>query len=186
MGILEKELDKEIDSIVGVYTEIISLLEEGRDRMMTDKEVLPTLFTTDNDELQKVIDDNQEYFKDWKPLYFYENMCLYISKLKERSTLTYKDTITAISDLDTEYNHYSSKIRIDVSTEGLDKLGFSKPSKDLRDDYVLAKKNMKKFKILKSRASNIESALKIVFRDLDAAEINFRRLMEVYNRKFNI
>jgi len=156
----ERLINQEMEELISAYNKMYKSIRSELDKICKIREQFPIKFLTSED---------------------YEDHVITASGCKHKAIQLKRAGIAQYTAVDSDYKHYSAKLKIDIA-DGYLSMRFDKVTDKLRESYVDANTNVYRLRKLRGRFNSIMEEATDLVRQFQADEYNFRIFMEQVNK----
>jgi len=158
----EIEIKSEIKTLLAEYSNMEVFLGKRLDSLILEQDKFPKQFSGELED--------------------YEDHILLASQCKHKAISLSKDLIALFEAMISDYNYFSSQMKLYLAESFLQEHGFDKPTEALRDAYVSADENLRDFLKIKGKMKALSNAAEKLVKAFESDETNYRRLLERQTR----
>jgi hypothetical protein len=157
---MEKELEikKEMKALLSSYRDGESLMSKRVDDLIVEQEKFPKKFSGSTED--------------------YEDYILLASQCKHHAISLFRDLTALYESINTDFNYFSSQLKLYLAESFLSDHGFDKPTESLREAYVSSDETIRDFSKVKARIKANANASEKLVKAFESDETNYRRLLE--------
>lgn len=161
---MEKEIEikKEMKTLLFSYLEGESLMSKKIDSLIIEQEKFPKKFSGKTED--------------------YEDYILMASQCKHQAIALFRDLTALYESINTDFNYFSSQLKLYLAESFLSEHGFDKPTESLREAYVSADDTIRNFSKVRAKIKANANAAEKLVKAFESDETNYRRLLERQTR----